>query len=348
MNKIEIKTWQDDFRFALKNIEQVNKFFDLNIPQMPYDIVIPYNLALRIKEGGLKSILWKQFIPSADELGDIQSHGQEDPIGDKVHSKVGAIVHRYRNRVLFFPTTVCPVICRYCFRKNELSSNDDIFKQNFEKTKSYILEHPEIEEVIFSGGDPLMLSNERLEFYLEEFSKITQIKYLRLHTRTPIILPLRLDDDFMALIKNFSERFETLSMAIHVNHCDEIDSNVAQALEKLSLTHHLNLLSQTVLLKGINDNETDLINLFRNINKFTIRPYYLHHPDRVKGAMHFQIDIPTGRKIFANLRSQLPGWLLPTYILDIPGGHGKQSIFNPEAIDFTGKVLNIKGKLIRI
>ncbi|EQC47567.1 KamA family radical SAM protein [Bacteriovorax sp. Seq25_V] len=348
MNKIEIKTWQDDFRFALKSIEHINQFFGLDLPEMPYDIIVPYNLAHRIKEAGSESVLWKQFIPSTEELSSLQEDGLEDPIGDKVHSKEGAIVHRYDNRILFFPTTVCPVICRYCFRKNELSASDDIFKQDFEKAKSYIESHPEIEEVIFSGGDPLMLSNERLRFYFEEFSRIPQIKYLRLHTRTPVILPLRIDEALVELLSEFSKRFETLSMAIHINHCDEIDEPVSSSLTKLGQIQFLNLLSQTVLLNKINDNHLILIDLYKKINRYHIKPYYLHHPDRVKGAMHFQLDIPKGRKIFANLRTHLPGWLLPTYILDIPGGHGKQPIYNPEAIDFTGKVLNKNGKLISI
>lgn len=338
--KINIKTWQDDFKNGLKSISDINRFFELSLTANAYEIFIPYNLAVKIKNFGPESVLWKQFIPNQEELSALQESGLTDPIGDKVHSKPGAIVHRYTNRVLFFPTTVCPVICRYCFRKNELSSKDEIFDIDFEKTIDYLKDHNEVEEIIFSGGDPFILSNSKIEYYLEAFSKISHIKYIRFHTRAPISLPLRIDQDLCSVLEKYISKFETISVAIHVNHCDEIDHQVKEALTNLKQINSLNLLSQTVLLEGINNNIDDLVNLYRTINSFNIKPYYLHHPDKVKGAMHFQIDVSEGRKIYANLRSKLPGWLIPTYIIDTPGGFGKLPLFNPESFEFKGELIS--------
>jgi lysine 2,3-aminomutase len=342
------ETWQDSFRNALKSVKQINEFFELNLPELPYDILIPTTLALRIKEQGLEGVLAKQFLPSAMEIESSQAEGLKDPIGDQKYSRPGQIIHRYPNRVLFLPTTVCPVVCRYCFRKNELSTKDEIFKADFEKTMSYLKEHPEIEEVIFSGGDPLMLSNNKLSFYLEEFSTIEHIKYIRLHTRAPASLPNRIDSDLLGILDTYAGKFETLSIGIHINHEDEIDADVERGIKSLSSLNSLNLLSQTVLLKDINDDAEILEKLFKKINKLGVRPYYLHHPDQVQGGMHYQIDIPSGRIIFATLRKKLPGWLIPQYVLDIPEGHGKTPLYNPESIDFSGELIGLNQEVVKL
>lgn len=341
-------SWKDSFKNGLRSIEQVNQFFNISLKEMHFDNLIPLHLAYRIKEQGLDGILAKQFLPSNEEIADHQEDGLNDPIGDQNFSRPGQIIHRYKNRALFLPTTVCPVVCRYCFRKNELSNNDEIFKSDFQKTLEYFENHPEIEEIIFSGGDPLMLSNEKLESYLNSFSKIKHIKYIRLHSRTPISLPQRIDTGLTEVLKMYANTFETLSIAIHVNHKEEIDADVTAAMARLREIQSLNLLSQTVLLKGINDCPNILEDLFKKINRLGIRPYYLHHPDKVKGGMHFQLDIKAGRIIYANLRDKLPGWLIPQYVLDIPGGYGKTPLFNPEALEFSGVLINYKSQQIKL
>lgn len=335
--------WQQSFRKRLRTISEVNKYFGLELPEVPFEINIPLSLAGRIKEQGLQGVLAKQFIPSSDELND---GGLADPIGDSTHYKKGQIIHRYQNRVLFLPTTVCPVICRYCFRKNSLSNKDEIYKSEFEQTLSYLKEHEEINEIIFSGGDPLMMSPEKIDFYLEQFSNLEHIKYIRFHTRTPISLPEKVDSDLLNILEKFESRF-FMTMALHVNHKDEIDQPVIDVFSRLN-KRRLNLISQTVLLKNINNSTKDLCELFEFLSLNNIRPYYLHHPDKVKGGMHFQIDISEGRKLFATLRPLLPGWMLPHYILDIPGGHGKTPIFNPESFDFSGKVISLNKEYISL
>jgi lysine 2,3-aminomutase len=348
INKKEIlkPLWQDDFRFALKNISDVNKFYNLNLKESNYPIFIPKDLSIKIKEAGPQSILWKQFIPDVKmEMGQFQNFGLEDPIGDHKHNNAPQLIHRYKNRVLFLPTNKCPVICRYCFRKNELNGPDELFNINFKKTLNYLNDHPEINEIIFSGGDPLILSDKKISIYLSEFNKISHIKYIRFHTRTPIVMPSRITDDFVDIIKNSTKLFDKVLFVIHSNHRDEIDDEVKNSLIKLSQSK-ATLLSQSVLLANINDSKKELIDLYYKLDECNVRPYYLHHPDQVKGALHFYLPLERGRKIYSELRNELPGWLLPQYIIDIPNGEGKTPAFNPENFEFSGRLINRKSEII--
>lgn len=343
-NNLEKIGWQNDMRSGLKNKKELEAFLNCKIPETPYQFFIPKKLALKIKKLGPESVLWKQFIPSEEENNQsLQDEGLEDPIGDKAYQKPGQLIHRYKNRVLFLPTEKCPVYCRYCFRKNELGRNDDLFHPEFEKSLAYLNTHPEINEVIFSGGDPLILSDKKIFNYLKEFSKIPSIKYIRLHTRVPMIIPGRINDDFLQILKFGVKSFSSFALSIHLNHLDEIDSEVEKRIEKLQIKG-LTLLSQTVLLNGINDTPEDLKALFYKLIELKIRPYYLHHPDQVKGGMHFYVPLKKGREIYSTLHNSLPGWAVPQYVIDIPGGEGKVSAFNPENLEFSGQLISKSGK----
>lgn len=333
-------SWQDEFRNALKSTTELASFMGSKIPKQPYPVFIPIHFAKKIKEAGDNSPLWKQFVPSLEEK---KLNGYHDPIGDKVHAKNDGIIHRYKNRILFSPTTICPVHCRYCFRKNELSIKEDFLKSNLESLIDYLIQNPCVEEVILTGGDPLIISNEKLENILLKISKINTVKYLRLHTRTPIIIPSRIDKGLVDLLARFNAHFDTLSVAIHVNHSEEICSDVKESIFKLSRLG-LNLLSQSVLLKDVNDDLESLMSLFKATNKLGIRPYYLHHPDQALGAMHFYLPLEVGRKLYAKLRNQLPGWMIPHYVIDSPMAHGKSLAFNPENYKFSNQFIDRFGQ----
>jgi len=337
-------TWQKEFSDSIKTFEEASLFFDFSFSKNNYPLFIPKNFAKKILKSGVNSPLWMQFLPSSLENSTL---GMYDPIGDKIHSKNNQIIHRYENRLLFTPTTVCPIACRYCFRKNELTNHDEIFDPNFQETTKYLNEHTEVNEIIFTGGDPFILSNEKIAFYLEEFSKISHIKYIRFHTRTPIILPSRIDSGLISVLKNYSRKFSRLMIMIHTNHALEFDLEVEDAI-KVIHENQIELFSQTVLLKGVNDRTQILKELFIKLIELKVTPYYLHHPDQVMGAMHFYLALEEGRKIFAPLHNQLPGWALPKYIIDIPGGEGKINAFNPENFVFSGNLLNRHGKLISL
>lgn len=338
-------SWTEEFKDSLKTKEDLQTFFSTPFPEIKYPIFLPRIFAKKILGAGPDSPLWKQFLPHAEENN--TEVGRLDPIGDKVHAKNNQLIHRYENRVLFTPTTVCPVLCRYCFRKNELADKDEIFDQKFAEAKIYLKSNPEINEVIFTGGDPFILSNEKLALYLQEFSEIETIKYIRFHTRTPVILPSRIDEGLLAILESSKELFKRSMVMIHINHVTELTHDVIEAIQELT-DRNIEVFSQSVLLKGVNDTTEDLYTLFSVLADLKVKPYYLHHPDQALGAMHFYMTLPEGRKIFAPLHNRLPGWALPQYILDIPGGEGKTSAFNPESFEFTGVVINRNGEKVKI
>lgn len=345
--------WKEQMRTSIRTYEELQNFLSLSSPQpipsqISYKLFLPKHLAQLIKDQGPQSPLWKQFIPSADEdEGSLQDQGSNDPIGDHHYAKKGQIIHRYKNRLLFTPTSLCPIACRYCFRKNELSSQDPLFDPDFSATLLYLQNHPEVCEIIFSGGDPLVLSDEKLKFYLESFQQFPHIKYIRFHSRTPIVLPSRITLSFLSLLKNFQKNFQKIQLVIHVNHRDELYPEVEAGLQQL-YHHGIEILAQTVLLRGVNDTLPDLIQLFTALVDMNIRPYYLHHPDRVKGGMHFYLPLEKGRELYAGLKDNLPGWAIPHYMLDIPGGEGKIWAFNPETFTYSGQMINRHGKTVNV
>jgi len=341
-------SWKSDFQTAFKNSADLFNFLgwkaDSLLVEEKYPVFIPQRLANKIKAQGPTGILAREFLPDHREISD---QGMIDPIGDKEHYKAPQLIHRYFSRALFTPTSVCPVHCRYCFRKNELNSGDELFAADFDKTLEYLKIHPQISEIIFTGGDPLTLSNEKINKYLEAFADLGSIKDIRFHTRFPVILPARLDDEFMTLMEVHSLKFRTISLAIHANHMDEFDEEANEKIKKLSQTG-IQLLSQTVLLKDVNNNMDALTDLMNHFIHLKVRPYYLHHPDQVQGGLHFYLSLEEGRLIYGQLRTRLPGWGIPHYVIDIPGGAGKVGAFNPETTQFSGQLLGISGDKVSV
>ncbi len=334
--------WLQEIQSAIKSVQELEIILDQKISTTNYPLFIPKNFLNKIKSLGKNSSLYQQFIPS-DLENSIAGH--LDPIGDMKHLKAPGFIHRYKNRALFMPTEICPINCRYCFRKNELQNETFDLGFKLESIKNYIFNHPEIEEIIFTGGDPLILTDEKLLFFGEFFSQFKHIQYLRFHTRTPIIIPSRISLNFIDTINQLSKRF-FISIMIHTNHIEEIDLEVEGALKSLHSSNAL-LFSQTVLLKGINNHPDDLITLFKKLSSLKIKPYYLHHPDQVKGGMHFYLSIEEGRKIYRELQENLSGWMIPQYILDIPEGFSKVPIFNAENSVFSGNI-QLKNQSISI
>lgn len=337
-------SWQEEFKEALKTREDLAGFFKKDFPEVQYPLFLPKVFAKKILDAGESSPLWKQFLPRAEENDPI---GRLDPIGDRIHAKHNQLIHRYENRALFTPTTICPVLCRYCFRKNELSNKDEIFDQKFKEATAYLKENPAINEVIFTGGDPFIISNDKLAFYIQEFSEIESLKYIRFHTRTPVILPSRVDEGLVALLMSAKALFKRAMVMIHVNHVSELTEDVLAAINELT-ENGIEVFSQSVLLKGVNDTTADLYNLFTLLADIKVKSYYLHHPDEALGAMHFYLSLEEGRRIVAPLHNRLPGWALPQYIIDIPGGEGKTPAFNPESFEFAGFLINRNGEKIKI
>ncbi len=342
------RDWSIHFREAFRDLRDLYGFLGWEFPEghlrveRSYPLFIPRALARKLKDQGPDGVLAREFLPDEREL---HPAGLLDPIGDRAYQRAPQLIHRYPSRALFTATSVCPVNCRYCFRKNELAVTNELFQQDFEETLSYLRAHPEVSEIIFTGGDPLTLSNEKLEKYLMAFGELPSIRDLRFHTRYPVILPERIDAGFLSVLGKASAHFRTVSVAIHANHVSEFDEENSAAIGALAATG-IQLLSQTVLLRGVNDSCEALLGLVNKFLELKIRPYYLHHPDQVKGGMHFYLSLEEGRSLYQKLRGLLPGWAIPLYVIDVPGGHGKVSAFNPETHAYSGNLMALNGTII--
>lgn len=262
----------------------------------------------------------RQFIPDPREL---IAHPAElaDPIGDHSKSPVKGIVHRYRDRVLLKIVGVCPVYCRFCFRREMVGpqSGANLTNDEIDAALAYIRAHPKLWEVILTGGDPMMLSPRRAGEITQALSEISHVKVLRWHTRVPVVAPERITDDLVAAIASKSK---TVFVALHSNHPRELTAAARTAIARL-VDAGIPVVSQTVLLKGINDDADTLEALMRGLVEARVKPYYLHHGDLAPGTSHFRTTIAKGRELMAELRRRLSGIALPSYVLDIPGAHGK-------------------------
>ncbi len=260
----------------------------------------------------------RQYLPNKNE--DIISPDERyDPIGDEAHSPIKGIVHRYPDRALYKITNICAVYCRYCFRKDMIGiGSDHLNTQDHIQALNYLKNTPKIWEVILTGGDPLVLSTDKISQTLDDLEAINHIKIIRIHTRTPLSNPEAITDDLCAALT----REKALYITLHINHADELTPEVISAIKKLQQTGAV-LLSQSVLLRGVNDNPDTLEQLFRALIELKIKPYYLHHADMATGTSHFRTSIARGQAIMRELQGRLSGIALPTYMLDIPDGHGK-------------------------
>ncbi|MBB4168429.1 lysine-2,3-aminomutase-like protein [Rhizobium sp. BK538] len=265
----------------------------------------------------------RQFVPDAAELNVVPEE-RADPIGDEAHSPVQGIVHRYPDRVLLKAVHVCPVYCRFCFRREMVGPQGlgTLDPEAMTAAFAYIRDHKEIWEVILTGGDPLVLSPRRLEEILRELASIDHVKIVRFHTRVPVVDPSRVD---AALIAALRASGKTAYVALHANHPRELTEEARAACARL-IDAGIVMVSQSVLLRGVNDDPEVLAGLMKAFVETRVKPYYLHHPDLAPGTSHFRLTIEEGQKIVAALRGRISGLCQPTYILDIPGGHGKAVI----------------------
>ena len=284
----------------------------------------------------------RQYIPSSEE-NKILPDETTDPIGDDIHSPINGLVHRYPDRVLLKITDTCAVYCRFCFRKDMVDQGKGVLTEsNIEQIIAYIQNAPQVREVIFSGGDPLTLSNRRLKSILSKLASIEHLDVIRFHTRAPVVSPERFDNELINILTSLPQ---AVYMVIHTNHANEINDAVKNTLKKLSNTS-IQMLSQSVLLKGVNDDVTTLENLFRTLIRNNVKPYYLHHLDKARGTSHFRVSINRGKKIFSALQDRLSGIAMPRYVMEIPDGHGKMPVNDTyftqhedhwEVKDFKGK-----------
>ena len=288
-----------------------------------YAVAVPAALAAVINPDDPHDPIARQFVPDVAEL---EEHPEElvDPIGDAAHSPVEGVVHRYPDRVLLKLTHVCAVYCRFCFRREMVGPDKPAALSNEALTRAldYIRGNPDIWEVILTGGDPLVLSARRLRAVMRELATIDHVKIVRIHTRVPVADPRRITPE---LVRAMKASGKATYVALHVNHARELTVDARAAIARMA-DGGIVLLGQSVLLKGVNDTAEPLGELMRALVECRIKPYYLHHGDLAPGTAHLRTDIETGQRLMRELRGRFSGLCQPTYMLDIPGGHGKAPI----------------------
>lgn len=311
-----------------------------------YAIAAPRHMIDLIDQSARNDPIAMQIVPSAAELV-ISSDERPDPIGDHTFSPVKGLVHRYPDRVLLKVHSACAVYCRFCFRREMVGpSGDAMDETDITAALAYIEDRPDIWEVILTGGDPLVLSPQRLTKLLDALDQIDHVQVVRFHTRLPVAAPDRITDELVGVL---SKPRATVYVAVHSNHARELSDDAVAACDRLAGAG-IPLVGQTVLLKGVNDQAASLEDLFRAMVRARITPYYLHHPDLAPGTSHFRVPIEAGQALMKHLLGNVSGLALPTYMLDIPGGYGKVPV-GPSYLTTTDdgltRVEDINGKTHR-
>ncbi len=283
-----------------------------------YAVAVPPALLERIDPANPADPIARQLLPDAAELVDSPDELQ-DPIGDHAHSPIRGIVHRYPDRVLLQPVTTCAVYCRYCFRREQVGPDSAPLRPGeLDAALDYIRTRTEIWEVILSGGDPLVLAPAKLKAIIDALAAMDHVGVIRIHSRVPIATPETVTEAMVDALRSD----KAVYLVLHVNHAQEMGPAQIAAARRLS-DAGIPLLSQSVLLRGVNDDAATLETLFRTLLRNRIKPYYLHHPDRARGTARFRLPLAEGQALMKQLRGRLSGLAQPTYVLDIPGGFGK-------------------------
>jgi lysine 2,3-aminomutase len=296
---------------------------DLERVAARYAVAITPAMAALIEASDPHDPIARQFVPDPAEL-DVQPEERADPIGDDVHSPVAGLVHRYPDRVLLKLVHVCAVYCRFCFRREMIGPGKPsaLSAKALSAALGYIAAHPQIWEVILSGGDPLVLSPRRLAAVMKRLGAIAHVKVVRVHTRVPAVDPARVTPAMVGALKSSGK---TTYVVLHANHPRELTPAARDACDRL-VDAGIPMLAQTVLLKGVNDDVETLGALMRAFVECRIKPYYLHQMDPAPGTAHFRTTLAHGRKLMRDLRRSCSGLCQPTYVLDGPAGEGKMPV----------------------
>jgi len=341
-----MERWQKQLKNSITNIEKIASRFDINMEDLlkldtEFNIrITPYYLSL-IKYKG--DPIYKQVIPDIKELND--EYSLEDPLAEDSFAPVSNIVHRYPDRCLFLINHVCASYCRFCTRKRKVGDPNKISLKFIDEGIEYISAHPEIRDIILSGGDPLLLVDERLEYILQKLRRIQHVEILRIGTRVPCFLPQRITASLVKMLK----KYHPLYMNVHFNHPDELTPLAVSALARLA-DAGIPLGNQTVLLKDVNDSPQVMKSLMQKLLKARVKPYYIYQADLVFGTAHFRTKVETGLKIIESLRGWTSGLAVPHFVIDAPGGGGKIPLLPEYVVNLTDEEVvlrNYQGKIFR-
>lgn len=304
----------------LRELELEHRLSDFIDDEPGFRLRVPRAYVAKMQKGNPEDPLLLQVLPTLEEK---ETSGSKDPVGD-IHAMLSpGLLHKYHGRALLITTGACAIHCRYCFRRHFPYAENSSQLSNWQNALDYLRTHQEIREVILSGGDPLVLDDAKLESLCNELETIPHIKWLRLHTRLPVVLPSRINNSLLQWMEK--SRFR-ITVVIHANHAQELGFREKQALQQLQQIN-ITLLNQSVLLKGINDNTSAQVDLSHRLHDSGVLPYYLHLLDKVEGAMHFDVDHRKACEIMDNMRIQLPGFLVPRLVREETGASSKTAIF---------------------
>lgn len=323
------RNWQSELSQCITKVDDLLAELELDRTQLStcqqaaaqFAFKVPRPFVQRMVRGNPNDPLLAQVLPVIAEM-QLDDDYSKDPLDESNHNPIAGIVHKYLNRLLLIVSPACAINCRYCFRRHFAYQENRQSKDQWQQALTYIRSHTDINEVIFSGGDPLTANDHFLGWLAEQIAAIPHIKRLRIHTRLPVVIPSRINESFLRWAT--SSRLKPI-MVLHINHSNEIDDEVADAIKRL-LNVGIKVLNQTVLLKGINDSSTVLSALSERLFDCGVSPYYLHLLDPVQGASHFDIEPEHAGQIYRELQTMLPGFLLPKLVREIPGELSKTII----------------------
>jgi EF-P beta-lysylation protein EpmB len=317
--------WQEQLARAVRSVDELLQLLQIdpvlvNIQPLHNDfpLRVPRGFVQRMIKGDSRDPLLLQVLPVAREAEQVAGFSR-DPLNELDAMPSPGLLHKYRGRALLTMTGACAIHCRYCFRRHFPYTDANPVTGHWQQAIKYLGQHPDITELILSGGDPLTLTDARLHALTDRLASLKQLRTLRIHTRLPIVLPERIDSGLLSWIDA-----QTLKVVfvVHCNHPGEIDHSVTAALEKLTAAG-VTLLNQSVLLRDVNDCTATLARLSECLFTAGVMPYYLHQMDRVQGAGHFEVSVERAHEIMAGLRASLPGYLVPRLVQEIPGMTGK-------------------------
>lgn len=321
--------WQQELSNLITEPEELLRLLglgpdDVSIPAdvlRAFPLKVPRPFVARMRPGDARDPLLLQVLPTARESDDTPGY-DSDPLSEADFNPQPGILHKYQGRVLVLAAPHCAIHCRYCFRRHFPYQDKVPSRQVWEQSLQWLAARPQITEVIYSGGDPLAASDRHLAWLTNRISEIPHIGRLRIHTRTPVLVPSRVDDQLIAWLS--SSRLQKV-MVIHCNHANEIDADVVAAMHRLR-DAGVTLLNQSVLLKDVNDSAQALAELSEALFAAGVLPYYLHALDKVQGVAHFDVDEDRARELIMQLKQQLPGYLVPRLVREIPGEPSKTGL----------------------
>ncbi|MCK5188490.1 MAG: EF-P beta-lysylation protein EpmB [Methylococcales bacterium] len=317
-----IKTWQQELSEGFSNTHELCDYLNISpaniLTSAAFPLRVPREFADRMEKGNLNDPLLKQILPITDE-NIISSGFSNDPVGDISATTETGVIHKYQSRVLLITTGGCAINCRYCFRKNFPYSDFQLSTQKLDQAIQYIAMNKDISEVILSGGDPLLLNDQKLFSLIHQLENIAHLKRIRIHSRIPIVLPSRITNAFCTELSSINKQ---IVLVVHSNHQNELNAQVKSACKKIKECH-ITLLNQSVLLKGINDDAQQLCSLSEKLFDFGIMPYYLHLLDKATGTRHFEVEQNTAIALMDQIKRELPGYLVPKLVRERPGAANK-------------------------